>query len=404
MNLSMSCIKSKRYLLLAKITFINQVTGPMMIDIVNDFAYRGDTVTLITGQIEQSTTAISPKVQVKTFQRYLRKTPPLRISTWVYFFLQTFFFLLFQNKSSLVFLVSNPPFLPFLGGFFYLIKRQPYAVLIYDIYPDILLSSGIAQKNAVWIRWWRALNRYVYRHATQVFTLSSGMGARLSAAGAKSPIITPPWADSTQIKPLEKSQNPFAIAQGQVDKLTILYSGNFGKTHPVERILDIAKALRTHTNIHFLLIGRGEKEPSLRALKIEWQLDNVTILDFLPPDQLKYSLPCGDISIVTLDEASASMSVPSKTFYMMAAGSAILALSGPESEVSELCTRYQCGVTVSPQSPQDAARFILEMASSPETLLRYRENARAAGLSFTAQNALIYRNSLTQNSDGHIHH
>ena len=50
-------------------------------------------------------------------------------------------------------------------------------------------------------------------------------------------------------------------------------------------------------------------------------------LPFQPAEALPYSMTSGDIAVVTLGKGTEGISMPSKCYYMMAAGCAILGLS-----------------------------------------------------------------------------
>ena len=40
--------------------------------------------------------------------------------------------------------------------------------------------------------------------------------------------IIPTWVDTDEIRPIKKVDNRFAIEHEQLNKMTVLYSGNFG--------------------------------------------------------------------------------------------------------------------------------------------------------------------------------
>jgi glycosyltransferase involved in cell wall biosynthesis len=63
---------------------------------------------------------------------------------------------------------------------------------------------------------------------------------------------------------------------------------------------------------------------------------------------------------------------------MMAAGSALLGLSNPGSDIDEIVRQHQCGINVTPGDVDAAVSAILEMRASSTLLQNYRKHARTA--------------------------
>ena len=80
-----------------KITLLNQVTGPLFIDIANKYAEIYDEVILVTGVIEPTYATLDDKVKIVYKTTYKRNKSYLRILTWLFFFIQTYFYFLFKR-------------------------------------------------------------------------------------------------------------------------------------------------------------------------------------------------------------------------------------------------------------------------------------------------------------------
>ena len=133
-----------------KIILINQVTGPLFIDIANQYLREYSNVTLITGSIEQTYAPLNKKIKILLKQKYIRKNSFLRVFTWVYFFIQTYIHLkITKTNYDKALLVSNPPILPFLGSFLFKKKKIKFDILIYDVYPDTLSNFGYLKKDSL---------------------------------------------------------------------------------------------------------------------------------------------------------------------------------------------------------------------------------------------------------------
>ena len=102
-----------------KMIFINQESGPLMVDIVNRFSHSDLNVILYTGKIIETYSKLNPNVKVRFLSTYKKHNNFARLFTWTLFFLQTFFFLMIDSsKNSKIYFSSNPPFIYFLMLFY----------------------------------------------------------------------------------------------------------------------------------------------------------------------------------------------------------------------------------------------------------------------------------------------
>ena len=68
--------------------------------------------------------------------------------------------------------------------------------------------------------------------------------------------------------------------------------------------------------------------------------------------------------------------VPSKTFYYLAAGSALVAIANDQSELSDLLDQRLCGKLVPPGNPELLASTIQNIVSNPDQLAKMKKNSR----------------------------
>ncbi|MFN2439407.1 MAG: glycosyltransferase family 4 protein [Chitinophagaceae bacterium] len=380
-----------------KIIFINQVTGYLFIDIINSFA-EDIHCELYTGQLDIGHIPLNETVRKKKFIRYNRTSTLKRIGTWFIFTIQTFINLLFERRNTELFIVTNPPFVPFLGYFFNRLRGTNYHLLIYDIYPDALVHFDKAKKGAFIERMWSKLNKHLFKNATTIFTLSNNMGSLIKSYYSAAAVhIIPNWADTSLIKPVEKSGNPFAKQYDQVNKITVTYSGNMGATHAIEKIADLAAALKHDQTFKFFAIGEGAKKSKLEKLKNYNQLDNLNLLPYQNKEMFPYILASADIGVVTLSAGAEDLSVPSKTYNLLAAGVALLVIASPKSELACIIDKYKCGVHFEEHETNKMINFLKQIKDDPEMLRQMKTNAREASFQFTPANAYKYKAQLNSN-------
>lgn len=370
-----------------KATLFNQVTGPLFIDIANAYAKEFDNVVLITGSIEPTSAQLDASIKVVMKCKYKRNKGYLRIYTWLLFFGQSFFYLLFKKSHGKLLFVSNPPLLPFLGSIFSARSKFDYDVLVYDVYPDALSNFGYINEGSSLYRFWDRTNEKVYRRATRVLTISNVMKQVVARTAQKDKVeVIYPWVDISFIKPIEKEENWFVAKHNLLDKKVILYSGNMGITHDLMTVLKTAKDLSNSiNNFHFLFIGDGAQKESLVKYKEDNKLNNVTFLPYQNPEVLPFSFASADFGIVSLGKGAEGLSVPSKTFYMLATGSAIISISKPDSEVSNLVQENNCGVSILTSDHERLLEFLTSFNDGD--LKKYKQNSRNLSNSFTHKNA-----------------
>ena len=375
--------------MIKKITLLNQVTGPLFIDIANEYAEIYDEVILVTGIIEPTYAPLDDKVKVVYKTTYKRNKSYLRILTWLLFFMQTYFYFLFKKKQygEEVLIVTNPPILPFLGSILFSKRKLKFKVLVYDVYPDALANFNYIKKTSFIYKYWDIMNKKAYSYADQVITIGSLMKKVIARNVESSKIkIIYPWVNTSIIKPIKKDDNWFIKKNNLFGKKIILYSGNMGLTHDLMTVLKAAKDLQEITSyFHFLFIGDGPKKQNLVKYQKINKLLNVSFLPYQDPEVLPFSFASADFGIVTLGTGAEGLSVPSKTFYLLSAGSVIIAISESGSEIEKLINDNDCGISIKPKDKKSLIHFLLN--SNEKDINRYKFNSRILSENFTKKNA-----------------
>jgi len=364
-----------------KIVFLNQMAGPLFRELAEDMAKVYFPSLLYTGHPDTAGHGGNQFLTIKAGPQYSRRSNFMRLISWLYYFICSIYIVWRQPNKSLLFIVSNPPFLGLIGVLFKLVRRQKYIVLVYDIYPDLLV--GLNQlRNGIVVNIWDFLNCLVYRHSSKIITIGEDMAQRLKKkfdvrkADAREIICMPCWADINTIQPKQKTDNWFAVKYGLLGKTIVLYSGNMGNTHDIESIVEVVKQLKGESKIHFLIIGEGAKWSFIEKSINDYRLQNITLLPFQPEEVLPYSLSAGDIGIVAYQQGTEGCMIPSKTYYYMSAGLAILVTCVKETDLSEMVKEQKCGVHVKSGDVERMKRVILEMNNDHVVLEKYKKAAR----------------------------
>ncbi len=360
---------------------INQVVGPLMRQLLEDLQARGVQCAALTGWVDAED---AHALAFETLPAMpLRKSPAWkRLWSWGRFTCQAIGAVFRRTEPLLV--VTNPPWPMLVMPPLARVLGRRYALLVYDIYPDVaeLMGIPLARRGGAVSRAWRWLSRQSMLRADAVITIGRRMAQTLR--GHLQPgddvdiTVIPNWADTEFIKPIPKADNDFAAEHGLVDKCVVMYSGAFGATHDTDSILAAASRVTDLPDVQFMLIGGGTRQREVRQAVADAELPNLKLLGLQPFSRLPKSLASADMAIVCLDEGYEGISVPSKTYYMLAAGTAVLAISPPDTELTDLVARFDCGLHVPPRSPDQLASAIRSLRADPSRLARMQANARKA--------------------------
>lgn len=370
-------IETQPYLVL-----INQSVGPLFLELAEDIATQIGPSWLVTGtdlKVE------SPELVLRSAPAYNRRNLLTRLISWGCFLIAVIREIWSVQSDALLLIVSNPPMMPWLAWGMNLLRQQSYAVLVYDIYPDILVGLGKLGKNNLLTWVWKQLNRRAYHRASCVITLGQHMAQRLKECMSvedemRKIRVIPTWVDVDRFKPIDKHQNPFALKLEQQDKLTVMYSGNIGFTHDISLLIDAAQLLRDQSHFHFLIIGEGPGKPDLVEKANAAGLRNVTFLPFQSEDILPYSLATADVSVVSIGQGVEGLMMPSKTYYSMAVGSALIGISTPPNDLADVITQYNCGVNVLPNDVTGMVKALERFQEEPNYLAECKMSAREAAV------------------------
>jgi len=340
-------------------------------------------------------------VQVFQGLAYQRTPAAARLLTWACFSIQLAWHLLWRGRRyAQLLVVSNPPLAPLLAP----LARRPYALLLYDLYPQVLEQLQprqplVRHALALLVRLWQAANRAVLPRAERVFTLSEAMALQLRPAFAtealwrQKVVVIPPWADTSQLQPDPGAADQFRQQHG-LSGMLITYSGNLGLTHPLEPLLEAAALLHDQPEaapLQLLLIGHGPKRAALeeQARSLDLPPSYLRFLDPLPFEELPASLSAADLAVVALDGPAASASLPSKTFSALACGTPLLTLAPADSALAQLVHQHRCGLVIEPgpAAASDLAEAITALAADRSRLQQLAANALAASRHYTPANA-----------------
>ena len=205
-----------------------------------------------------------------------------------------------------------------------------------------------------------------------------GVVGRRFRAVADRAVIIPNWADVDELVPMPRAGNQFLCRLNISTKFVIQYSGNMGRTHGIEMLLETATMLRESDGLHFIFVGSGAKEQWLTENVSERGLGNITILPLQPRQALCELLNACDVAVISFIPGMAGISVPSRMYSIMAAGKPIIAVADDESELALVVREEQIGWVVQPERPDLLLEVIRHAQADPELIREMGGRARRA--------------------------
>ena len=292
------------------------------------------------------------------------------------FFFLAFFNLFFKSKKTVLLIVSNPPFLPFLGYILKKVRGMRFVYLIHDQYPEIAVNLGFLKHKSLIVNLWKKINNLVFNNSTYTIVLGEKMKEMLQqlypvTKNRDNLIVIPNWADRNKLYPLN-NKNILKEQFGLKDKFVVQYSGNIGLFHSTEKIIEIAEILKNHNDIVFQIIGRGGKKDTLVKMVSEKGLDNVIFFDYVDKTDLNNSLNSCDIALISLSEKAYNLAVPSKFQGIIASGVPIIGILDENNDVGSEIARESLGYIST--NVEEAAGKILFLYKNQSVLNFFSKN------------------------------
>lgn len=372
----------------------------IMRDIIVGLLERGHEVNLIQKQYldvpqypQQFEKYLGNKLQVQNirFEKKSKADLKARYIADLFYYKQACR-LMKKSKPDKIFLQSNNT--AFFTVFYakYVLKRPLY-YNEQDIFPENAFFAGLLSEKSLVYRVAHMLQKYAYKNATALSTISDDM---------KSTIVTRYGVSEDKVKVIynwgheelqahSEAENTFLrMYPKKQGEFRVVYAGNLGKMQNVELILEAAELMRDKQDVSFFIVGGGVNEESLRAFAKEKKLNNVTFVDMRPPEEVADLYSAADINIIPLQRGLIYAALPSKIADCLIAGKPIITCVDEESKFASMVSKYGINNVKS-----DSAKNLVETINAIRTT-DHEENTMALMKLFQRQaNVNKYCNQIT---------
>ena len=354
-------------------------TGAVMTRIVDEFAAAGERVHVVTSLpwyrahaiddgwggrlVRRETTSWGTVTRVHPFPGKSKSNLARRALGFAAFSVLAGICTLFaggiRRRPSAVIAMSPPLTLGLTGWLAARLRRCPMIFNIQDVFPDAAVETGAITDTRV-IAAARWLERISYARADAVVVLSDDLrrnvASKVRARDAAKVRVIPNFVDADAIRPSDR-MTALRRELGIDDRPVVMYAGNVGFSQSLGLVLDAARAM---PDVAFVVNGDGSARAALET--DARGLANVIFSGYQPQERVPEVLATADVHVVPLRRGLGSVSVPSKTYSILAAGRCVVAAIDEGTEVTRIIADSAAGVAVPPDDPEafvEALRHVL---------------------------------------------
>lgn len=278
------------------------------------------------------------------------------------------------GRVDAVVAMSPPLTLGLTGWVTHLVRRGPLVFNIQDVFPDAAVQTG-AITNRVVIAGARRLERLSYHRAAAVTVLSDDLRdnvvAKVRPARQQTVHVIPNFVDVDAIRPGSRATS-YRRELGIGDEPVVMYAGNVGFSQSLDLMLAAAREL---PDVTFVVNGDGSARAELEQRATG--LANVRFVGYQAKERLPEVLASADLHVVPLRTGLGAVSVPSKTYSVLAAGRPVLAAIDAGTEVPRIIEAAGAGRVVAPDDTSAFVAAVRDMLADRELLAEQGAAGRA---------------------------
>jgi colanic acid biosynthesis glycosyl transferase WcaI len=246
--------------------------------------------------------------------------------------------LLMLRRFDVVVALTSPPLISFLAALFVKLKGGSLCFWVMDLNPDEAIAAGWLEEKSPAGRLLQRMLNFSFRSAARTIVLDRFMKERVVAKGINPARISivPPWSHDDKVSYSAAGREAFRAQHGLTEKFVVMYSGNHSPCHPLDTLLETARAFETRPEIVFCFIGGGSEQVKVREFAARHELSNVKCLPYQPLNDLSSSLSAADLHVVVMGDEFVGIVHPCKIYNIMSVGAPTLYIGPEPSHVTEI--------------------------------------------------------------------
>lgn len=363
-------------------------TSQMATDLAFSLAESGISVDIVSSRLTyEDPQAMLPKLEsVRGVDihrvwttRFGRINLAGRAIDYASFYVSSFVALLaLAHANDVIIAKTDPPLISVVAWIAARIKRARLVNWLQDMFPEVAVALGVLtwRPLVIPLRWLRNLS---LKGAAMNVAIGQIMHQKLIDLGIKTDATTviQNWADGQLIRPIDSSVNRLRTSWNLQDRFVIGYSGNMGRAHDFDTIIEAMRHLRNDERMVFLFIGGGAGKQILEKACHEHGITNYRFMPYQDQEVLAESLSAADVHLVSLLPALEGLIVPSKLYGIAAAGRPVVFVGDIEGEIARLIEACKCGYVLPCGDGERLASVLTELAEDPARAHSLGQHGRA---------------------------
>lgn len=372
------------------VTFVNRyfhpdhsATSQLLSDLAFGLVEHGWEVDVLTSRqiyddpdarLPERETLKGVRVHRLSTTRFGRHRLPGRLLDYLSFHTKVYRQLRRDQSDRLVVAMTDPPLIATTAALALKRSRSRLVIWNQDLFPEVAMVELLAGSRLAG----KALERLrdiAFRRSACSVVLGEMMKERVEAAGMSPTRVIDNWA-------LDESAHVAAgdrrTELGLEGAFVVGYSGNFGRVHDFDTIMNAALELRNNHHVRFLMTGAGPRYEAVGRFIDEHGLDNVVLGPYQPRERLGQMLATSDLHLISLANGYEGLVVPSKFYGIAASGRPALYVGSPDGDVARLIERWECGAVVPSGDGARLARAVTELSNNRERVRKMGQNGRRA--------------------------
>ena len=267
-----------------------------------------------------------------------RSSGMTRILSWLHFEWQLFTLGKRKIAKPDVVIISSLSLLTVINA--YLFAKRHGAKLIFeirDIWPLSAIELGGYSKGHPFMRLLAWIEKFGYRKAGAIVGTIPNLAEHVqNVIGTNNKCYCIPQGLSLDFyKDNEKLDDAYIDKNIPKNKFIVAYAGTINANNPLDTLIEAAKKLANHQNIHFLIIGKGDmKEKWMERTK---DLSNVSFPPPVDKKKINHFLSFVDVCFDSFESTLARYGLSRNKWidYMFAGKPIICSYSGYQSMINE---------------------------------------------------------------------
>mgnify|MGYP000380342322 CR=1 FL=1 len=309
-------------------------TAQLLTDLAEGLAGEGHAVTVVTSRLLYE----DPKARLPAREeragvrirrvwtsRFGRRNLLGRAVDYASFYLSATLALLAEaRRGDAIVAMTDPPLVSVPAALVAALRGCRLLLWCQDLFPEVAAAHGLAFARGPLGRLLRALRDLSFARAERIVAIHPTMAEKLRTLGVPEEklAVVENWAPAG-IRPIPHEENPLRREWGLQGEFVVAYSGNLGRVHDPEAVIDLVRRTAGR-GITWLFVGGGAGMEKLKRVVAEEKLPDVQFRPYQPRERLSESLSVADVHLVSLDPKFEGLVYPSKVYGIRAAGRPLL--------------------------------------------------------------------------------